>query len=128
LESIVNFETEKSYTWLPGTDICFKPLFSEMLDDLAQGMPVGEISAKFHNTVVDVIVTTAKTMRNKLKTNLIVLSGGSFQNRILLQKTENKLKECNFAVYSQEQVPSNDGGIALGQIAIAAQRRLHNRI
>ncbi|MFA5418456.1 MAG: Sua5/YciO/YrdC/YwlC family protein, partial [Bacteroidales bacterium] len=128
LESIVNLETEKSYGWLTGTDISFKPLFSEMLDDLAHGIPVGEISAKFHNTVVDVIVSTAKIMRNKLKTNLIVLSGGSFQNRILLQKTENKLKECNFAVYSQEQVPSNDGGIALGQLAIAAQRRLHNRI
>jgi hydrogenase maturation protein HypF len=67
-------------------------------------------------------------MRKQLSINTVVLSGGSFQNRILLQKTENQLKECNFAVYSQESVPSNDGGIALGQLAIAAQRRKHNQL
>lgn len=123
LEAIVDTEIQTSYPWTPGSIIGFKPLFEQMLLDLNSGIPLGEMSAKFHNTIVDVIVSTAKTMRNKLNINTITLSGGSFQNRILLERTENKLKECNFAVYSQEQVPSNDGGIALGQLAIAAKRR-----
>ncbi|PIQ29571.1 MAG: carbamoyltransferase HypF [Bacteroidetes bacterium CG18_big_fil_WC_8_21_14_2_50_41_14] len=128
LEAVVDPYTDSVYSWIPGSSISFKPLFRQILDDLSTGISVGEISGKFHNTLVEVVVTTAKTMRTKLNTNMVVLSGGSFQNKMLLQKTENKLKDCNFAVYSQEQVPSNDGGIALGQLAIAAQRRLHNRL
>ena len=128
LEAAVDPDINSVYSWVPGSFIGFKPLFRQILIDLSSGVPVGEISGKFHNTLVDVVVSTAKTMRTKLNTNIVVLSGGSFQNRILLQKTETKLKECNFAVYSQEQVPSNDGGIALGQLAVAAQRRLHNRL
>jgi hydrogenase maturation protein HypF len=54
----------------------------------------------------------------------IVLSGGTFQNKYLVEILENKLLKDNFAVYTHFRVPCNDGGIALGQIAIAAKRRL----
>jgi hydrogenase maturation protein HypF len=52
-----------------------------------------------------------------------VLSGGSFQNAYLLQMTEETLMHHGFEVFSQEKVPANDGGISLGQLAIAAKKR-----
>ena len=70
-----------------------------------------------------VIIDTAKEIRESSGINKVVLSGGSFQNSILLGKVELKLKENRFDYYSQSQLPSNDGGIALGQLAIAAKRR-----
>jgi hydrogenase maturation protein HypF len=128
LEAIADASIIEKYTWSGEYEICFKPAFMEILIDLAKKTPLAIIAGKFHNTLVDVVVSTSKIMRKQLSINTVVLSGGSFQNRILLQKTENQLKECNFAVYSQESVPSNDGGIALGQLAIAAQRRKHNQL
>ena len=127
LEAIADESITERYSWTGEKEISFKPLFEEILADLAHKTPISIISDKFHNTLVSISITIAKKMRKELNTNIVVLSGGSFQNRILLQKTENQLKECNFAVYSQELVPSNDGGIALGQLAIAAQRRKHNQ-
>jgi len=62
-------------------------------------------------------------MQKKYDLNAVVLSGGTFQNRYILEKTETLLEENGFNVYSQKLVPSNDGGIALGQLAIAAKRR-----
>jgi len=55
--------------------------------------------------------------------NKVVLSGGVFQNRFLIENAERLLKENNFEVYTHSKVPSNDGGVALGQLAIAAKRR-----
>jgi len=54
-----------------------------------------------------------------------VLSGGSFQNAILLGKSETELLKNGFEVFTHQKVPANDGGIALGQLAVAARRRLH---
>jgi hydrogenase maturation protein HypF len=65
----------------------------------------------------------AITIRKEQYFNKIALSGGTFQNRIILERAENKLKTNGFEVYTQSSVPSNDGGIALGQMAIAAKRR-----
>jgi hydrogenase maturation protein HypF len=53
----------------------------------------------------------------------VVMSGGTFQNRYLLGNLEPRLKRSGFDVYTQNLIPSNDGGIALGQLAIAAKRR-----
>ena len=53
----------------------------------------------------------------------MVLSGGVFQNKYILEKTEILLKKSGMVVYANEQVPANDGGIALGQMIIAAKRR-----
>ena len=53
----------------------------------------------------------------------MVLSGGTFQNRYFSERTEIKLEDCGFNVYTNSLVPCNDGGISLGQLAIAAKRR-----
>ena len=86
-------------------------------------MSINNISGKFHNTIVNVIVDMAIVIRNKSGINNVVLSGGTFQNSIILSKSENKLVENGFKYYTHSQIPSNDGGIALGQLAVAAKRR-----
>jgi len=126
LEASAKEEIEDYYSWSGERVISFKPMFEQIMADMEKHIPVPVMAGKFHNTLVELSVAQAKNMRNHYQTNTVVLSGGSFQNRILLQKIENKLKECSFALYSQERVPSNDGGIALGQLAIAAQRRKQN--
>ncbi len=75
--------------------------------------PVPVHAARFHNTLVQVILAVAQ----KIGQQKIVLSGGTFQNKYLVEKTIEILTRAGFRVYTHQQVPPNDGGIALGQIA-----------
>jgi hydrogenase maturation protein HypF len=75
------------------------------------------ISKKFHNALVETIVDTAK----KAGLSRVVLSGGCFQNRYLTEKTVTRLRASGFQPYWHQRVPSNDGGISLGQIVAARQ-------
>jgi len=122
LESIAK-ETTASYPFDINDVITFKRTFEGILKDIDEELDVGIISGKFHNTIVNLILQMALVMRKKTTLNKVVLSGGIFQNRILLKKAEDLLKDANFAVFSQTAIPSNDGGIALGQLAIAAKKR-----
>jgi hydrogenase maturation protein HypF len=122
LESIAK-DTTDYYPFNSGKEIGFKPVFEAILKDINNGVDVGLISGKFHNTMVQVIIETVKKISQQTGIKKVALSGGSFQNRILLKKTEDSLKDANFAVFLQSLIPSNDGGIALGQLAIAAKRR-----
>ena len=83
-----------------------------ILDDVKAKIPREIISTKFHNTLVEIIVEIAKRMNEKR----IVLSGGCFQNKFLLEKTIQRLRADNFEVYWQQKFPTNDGGISLGQM------------
>lgn len=103
--------------------ILFKKLFYLILKDLKDQVSIEEIAAKFHNTIVLIILTVAKKARQKYLLNKVVLSGGSFQNKYLLTYSIQLLEAEGFQVYVQQQVPANDGGIALGQAAVAAKRR-----
>ena len=82
---------------------------------LGQGQNVGVIAAKFHNTLVEVIVNLARIAKEKS----IILTGGCFQNQYLLERTVGRLREEGFAPYWHRCIPPNDGGIALGQIVAA---------
>ena len=93
------------------------------MKDMERGIDTGLISGKFHNTIIQVIFEMVKKISQQTGIKKVVLSGGSFQNRILLKKAEDSLRDANFVVFSQLAIPSNDGGIALGQLAIAAKRR-----
>jgi hydrogenase maturation protein HypF len=89
-----------------------------ILDDTHTGQSVGLIAAKFHNMLAEVIVAVArKTGQSK-----IVLTGGCFQNRYLTERTIGRLLEENFRPYWHQRIPPNDGGIALGQVAVAWSR------
>jgi hydrogenase maturation protein HypF len=73
--------------------------------------------------MVNVIYHNIEQISKQSGIDKVVLSGGVFQNAYLLSKLENKLKGKNYNVYSQSTIPTSDGGIALGQLVIAAKRR-----
>ncbi|MDD5457555.1 MAG: carbamoyltransferase HypF, partial [Candidatus Margulisbacteria bacterium] len=108
------------YSYQLGNTIDLRPMIKAIVEDLQRGVENAFISLKFHNTVIKMIIKVAKKIRRDTAINKIVLSGGCFQNRYLLENTEIGLKKEKFEVYSHELVPTNDGGIALGQIAIGA--------
>ena len=103
--------------------ISLKPAFEEMITDLSSQMDLSAISGKFHNTIVHIILENAGKISQETGIKKFALSGGTFQNRIILEKAEQSLSANGFQVFSQSSIPSNDGGIALGQLAIAAKRR-----
>jgi hydrogenase maturation protein HypF len=98
------------------------PLLEALLDDLRRGAPVGVMAARFHNALVEGMVAVARTVRAKRA----ALSGGCFQNRILLERTYRRLTEAGLRVYVHQRIPPNDGGIALGQVAVVARNLLDN--
>jgi hydrogenase maturation protein HypF len=77
------------------------------------------IAARFHNTIARLILETCQKIVDKTDIKQVALSGGVFQNRLLLRKTVPLLESASFKVYTHRQVPCNDGGISLGQVAIA---------
>lgn len=123
LESVADWAVRDSYPFNFTDIISFRPTISSIVDDLKNHVSVPAISAKFHNTVVDVILSVTEKIRTETGINRVVLSGGSFQNAFLLGTSENLLAKKGFEVFSNTQVPANDGGIALGQLVIAAKRR-----
>ena len=81
------------------------------------------IATKFHNTIILAIFDSVNAIRDKSGINKVVLSGGVFQNRYLSEGIMDLLLKNNFEVYSHSTVPANDGGLALGQLAVASKRR-----
>lgn len=96
----------------------WSPMLGEILTDVRRAVCPGEISAKFHNTLVKTIVMVAKHFGEPR----VALSGGCFQNRYLLENTVEQLRAEHFQPYWHQHVPTNDGGIALGQIFAARQQ------
>ena len=109
LNDYFNFDIEKSKdTYI----INRSKLVEEILADLENSVSVNIIALKFHNTLSEIIVNISKLAGEEK----VVLTGGCFQNKYLLEKTINRLTEENFKVYWHQRVPANDGGISLGQI------------
>jgi hydrogenase maturation protein HypF len=94
------------------TIVQWQPMLTAILEDLNHNFPISFISAKFHNTLVEIIVAIAKLVGEKK----VVLTGGCFQNLYLVEKAIDRLKTENFVPYWHHQIPSNDGGISVGQI------------
>jgi len=95
-------------------------MFHEIIRDIKEQKPDWYISTKFHNTIISIIFATADKIRKETGIRKVVLSGGTFQNRYLLEESENTLGMNGFEVFANQRVPSNDGGIALGQLLIGA--------
>jgi hydrogenase maturation protein HypF len=124
LESIVSEGIDGYYPFAVDPTICFAPMLEGIVKDLTQNVPVPVISAKFHNTLVKVIGDISEQIRAERNLDKVVLSGGVFQNKYLLMKSVTYLESLNFGVYFNHLVPVSDGGISLGQIMIAAKKRL----
>ncbi len=126
LESIIDKNIKKEYPFSVNSTISFEETFKQIIKDLHQNVSLSEISTKFHNTILSVIIEVVCTMKNKYGSDAVVLSGGTFQNKYLLSTIDKRLTEKRFRVYTHKKVPTNDAGIALGQMAIASARRARN--
>jgi len=123
LEAMLDPKCTENYQFVRSQTIKFDETIRGIVQDISDETDISTISAKFHNTIVLAIFETVKAIRLREGIEKVVLSGGVFQNKYLLEKTIGLLEKNNFKVYSHAAVPGNDGGIALGQLAVASKRR-----
>jgi hydrogenase maturation protein HypF len=93
-----------------------------LVDDVCAGTPREIVAARFHNGMAEAIVAVCDIIRGEHDLNTTAISGGVFQNALLLERTSQRLQMIGFRVLTHSRVPANDGGIAFGQAAIAAAR------
>ncbi|MEA5593262.1 carbamoyltransferase HypF [Rivularia sp. UHCC 0363] len=98
------------------------PMWKALLKDLQQQTSAKIIAAKFHVGLAIAIAKTVDTLCKQHSINHVVLTGGVFQNRILLEQVTNRLQASGISVLTHSLVPCNDGGLSLGQAVIAAAR------
>jgi hydrogenase maturation protein HypF len=121
LESVIRERTEESYPFSISETISFSEMFKAILEDIPR-QRVSVISAKFHNTIAKIILRVSRQIREDTSLDKVVLSGGVFQNKYLLEKAIGFLKRDKFNVFTNHLVPANDGGISLGQLIITAKK------
>lgn len=95
----------------------WQPMIEGILIDLRKESPVDLIAAKFHNTLVEIIVNAAQ----QIGETAVALTGGCFQNRYLTERAVRRLRQAGFRPYWHHRIPPNDGGIVVGQILAAAR-------
>ena len=108
-----------NFTAKPKIVLDWQPLVAAVMADVQRGIHSGFICAKFHHALVEAVLGVAKIHRE----NRVALSGGCFQNHFLTERIVTRLRAEGFAPYWHQRVPTNDGGIALGQI-VAARKKL----
>lgn len=135
-EALAGRSAEGTYPWLLEGDFAYDPaqptsqtdrmihflaapLLRAIIADLQHGVAVGTIALKFHRAVADLILQLAQRVRAVTGLGMVALSGGVFQNVLLLELTVARLVADNFVVLTHQQVPPNDGGLALGQAVVA---------
>ena len=101
----------------------FWPMIKKIVSDLEDKKPLGLISRRFHNTVAEAIKEVSSILRRKTKLNNVILSGGVFQNKILLREAKKRLENANFSVYTHSKTSCADRSLSLGQAVIAAHQK-----
>ena len=92
-----------------------------ILDDFISGISPAVISGRFHRTIAEMVLEVCQMIRKKTDIQTIALSGGVWQNITLLEQTFRLLKDAGFQILTHREIPPNDGGISLGQVAVAAK-------
>ena len=95
-------------------------MIREIVEDIIRGEKKSIISKRFHDTLITICEDVCGRIRKQNKINEVVLSGGVFQNKYLLKNIKERLVSKKFKVYTHSKVPTNDGGISLGQAVIGA--------
>ncbi len=113
------------YEWVTGDVIKVLPgpIIRGIVKDIDKGLHISEISGKFHFTLVQLYSDLCDSIRKETGLKRVVLSGGVFQNSLLLTGLSETLEKKDFKVFTHRLVPANDGGISLGQAVIAAALR-----
>lgn len=109
------------FDWHTGEvkQISLAPIIKGVVEDIRMGMPAFIVGRKFHNTVIEGCADLCAAIHKDTRIKKVVLSGGCFQNRLLLEGLISVLTRRGLEVFSHRLVPANDGGISLGQAAIA---------
>jgi hydrogenase maturation protein HypF len=123
LESALAMGINDRYAIETGKTICFDSMTRQIVQDLRQKTPVPLISARFHNSIIWAIFETVRKMHRESGLKKVVLTGGSFQNKYLSEGTISLLAGDGMEPFLACKIPCNDGGIALGQLMIAARQR-----
>jgi hydrogenase maturation protein HypF len=97
-----------------------RPTIRAIVVEILQGVGLSLIAGRFQRTMAELITAVCLQVYHQTRLNRVALSGGVFQNRLLLEQTIPLLQNKGLQVYTNRQVPPNDGGISLGQAAIAA--------
>jgi hydrogenase maturation protein HypF len=96
------------------------PVVRSVVADRRAGVPAEVVAARFHTGVADLVAELAGRVRGATGLGTVVLGGGVFGNALLLSGARRRLEERDFTVLTPEQLPANDGGLALGQLLVAA--------
>jgi hydrogenase maturation protein HypF len=104
----------------------WSPMIRQICDDMQRNREVSVIAALFHNTIAAGLFEMARRAREATRINTVALSGGVFCNRYLIERLIKLLNHAGFSVLFNQRIPSNDGGIAVGQAAIAAELANHH--
>jgi hydrogenase maturation protein HypF len=124
LEMQAETGVEDSYPFeITADEIDTRPLIRAVAIDVLRG---ASVSAKFHNTIAQIVLDVALRMRSAENRNRVCLSGGTFQNVYLLSRSVTLLRRAGFEVLLHSVVPANDGGLALGQAVIASNQLVNS--
>jgi hydrogenase maturation protein HypF len=120
LEALADPDEEGVYAYEITSGNILDPslMIRNILEDQKNGIPIPTISGRFHNSITEMILDMSVRLREEYHLNRVALSGGVWQNMTLMTKTIKKLKSAEFKILVHQQVPANDGGLALGQAAI----------
>jgi hydrogenase maturation protein HypF len=102
-----------------GQIIRVQEVIQSIVEDLHANKPIGQIGANFHKTIAQIAIDICRRARKSMGLREVALSGGVWQNQLLLNLVRDGLQQDNFTVYFHKQVPANDGGLSLGQAVIA---------
>ena len=126
LEMLAGDDIDSIYDveWLPQTgdhtQILPAPIIRGVVEDVQNGLSIAEICIKFHKNLITLFSEICTGFRRDHDLNRVLLSGGCFQNSILLTCMINELAYRDFELFAHQRVPTNDGGISLGQAIVAA--------
>jgi hydrogenase maturation protein HypF len=122
-EALVDPAEAGSYNFVLEQDqVQIRGVVEALIADIRAGVPTSKISARFHNGLAEAVRMVVKKISGDSGIREVALSGGVWQNITLLGRTLSLLRNDGFKVYLHRQVPTNDGGLSLGQAAIAARR------
>lgn len=111
---------ERYFVSIEKESISFSSMIAAIISDMKGGIPTSYIAAKFHNTLVDVIVSKVKQLQEKTGLKKVVFSGGCFQNKRLTEQLQERFAMENISLFIPGRIPCNDSGIAIGQLTVAS--------
>jgi hydrogenase maturation protein HypF len=126
LEAIVDRGEDGRYPFHFDEDrgvIDWRAMVAAVVADQRAGVAPGQIAARFHNGLAQMALDACLRCRQRYGLNEVALSGGVWQNVTLLERTAALLQQNNFSLYLHQKIPANDGGLALGQAAVANSRQ-----